>query len=842
MFFGLASLIAIAYLPGALIFRLPVANRPRRAALPADERAFWAVGLSVTITTLVALALAAAGAYTFPRLAGIGVALSVVLLLAGRERLRFTPRAAAPTWTAAMPLALVALGFYLYFPSSEYVMGGKDPGTYMNEGIQIAQGGSLTIHDPTLAALPEEFRALFLTGGPADIQEGLHQGMRFMGFFVANRSRGEVVGQFPHAFSAWIAIGYGLDGLSGARRVVGAWAMFGLLAVYFATARVVGRLPAFAGVLLLAINVAEVWYARYPNSEVMQQALLFAALLAAARAYRDDDAFFAPVTAVLLGTLMFVRLDSVVILASVCAGLFLVLADGRRLGWLFLIPFAAMLAVAAAYFAGLMRANLAMPLGHLGGAWGVAIEVALLSGAGLLVRRACGRWPARMRAARQWFPRALAVGLAAAAAYAYFLREPGGRLALHDAYALRMFAWYVGPAGLLAAVAGFAIVAWSRFWKDPVLLTAGALVSAFFFYKIRIVPEHFWQARRYLAVILPLACVMMAAGACAGCQAWLSRGGHGVASATARLGAGVRHLALPVVFLGFVGWTFIAATRPLLHHVEYAGLIPAVEQIAQGFGERDLVLIEPRASSDAHVLAPPLAYIYARQVLLFSSARPDRAHVGQFLRWAVGAYDHVYLLAEGGLDIASPTLGITPVANRRFSIPEYESARNAYPREVRQKKFNLNIYRLQPGDRAAPVTNIDVGGFDDLWVLRMFAREEQDGVTYRWVRDLSYVSLLGVTPAARAIVLRAGDGGRPARAGQAQVQVYLNDHALGAVSVSGGFAEYRLAIPPEVAADAAATAGASVVRLLCTTWSPKAILGGSDDRELGVMLDRIRVE
>jgi hypothetical protein len=374
-----------------------------------------------------------------------------------------------------------------------------------------------------------------------------------------------------------------------------------------------------------------------------------------------------------------------------------------------------------------------------------------------------------------------------------------------------------------------------------VLLTAGALVSAFFFYKIRIVPEHFWQARRYLPVILPLACVMMAAAAFAGTHIRLPRG-HGSASAAARLGARVRNVALPVVLLGFIGWTFVAATRPLFRHVEYAGLIPSIEQLAQGLGERDLVLIEPRYSSDAHVLATPLAYIYARHVLLFSSPRPVRAHVEQFLHWAAGTYEKVYLIAEGGLDIASPTLGVTPVGNRRFSIPEYESARNAYPREVRQKKFNLNTYRLQTGNRAAPVTDLDVGGFDDLWVLRMFARQEQDGVTYRWVRNLSYVSLLGIPSASRTIVLRAGDGGRPARAGEARMEVYLNDHLLGSVTVSGGFADYRLPIPPEIAAEAAGKAGASIVRLICTTWSPKAVLGGSDDRALGVMLDRIRVE
>jgi len=841
MFLALASLIAIAYLPGAVIFRLPVANRPRRAALPADERAFWAVILSVTITTLVALALAALGEYTFARLVGIDVALYSVLLLAGSGRLRFAPAAAAPTWTTATPLVLVALGLYLFFPSSEYVMGGKDPGTYMNEGIQIAQHGSLVIHDPTLAAVPEEFRDVFLSGDPADIQAGLHQGVRFMGFFVADRSRGEVVGQFPHAFPSWIAIGYGLDGLSGARRAVGVWAILGLLAVYFATARVVGRLPAFAGVLLLAINVAEVWYARYPNSEVMQQALLFAALLALARAYRDGDAFFAPVAAVLLGTLMFVRLDSLVILACVGAGLLLLIADGKRLGWWFLIPLAAMLAVAAAYFAGPMRAYLAIPMLQIGGIRGLLLAPALLFGTGLAIRAARQRWPAWVQAAQPWIPRVLAACVVTAAAYAYFLREAVGRLAEHDAYAFRTFAWYVGPVGLLAALAGFAIVAWSRFWRDPVLLTAGALVSAFFFYKIRIVPEHFWQARRYLPVILPLACVMMAAAAFAGYQAWAQRAGS-TPSTPDRFRAGLRYLAIPVALLGFIGWTFVAATHPLFRHVEYAGLIPSIEQLAQGFGERDLVLIEPRYSSDAHVLATPLAYIYARHVLLFSSPRPDRAHVEQFLRWAAGTYEKVYLIAEGGLDIASPTLGITPVGNWRFSIPEYESSRNAYPREVRQKKFNLNTYLLQLGDRAAPVTDIDVGGFDDLWVLRMFARQEQDGVTYRWVRNLSYVSLLGIPASTRAIVLRAGDGGRPARAGEAQVQVYLNDHLLGSVSVSGGFAEYRLPIPPEVAADAAGRAGASIVRLICTTWSPKAILGDSDDRALGVMLDRIRVE
>ena len=841
MLLALASLIVIGYLPGALIYRLPVADRPRRAALAPDERAFWAVIISCTITTLLALALAAAGAYTLGRLLVADIALAAILLAAARGKLAYAGLAARPAWTIAMPAAIIALGAYLFFPSSEYVMGGKDPGTYMNEGIQIGQHGSLVIHDSALAALPEEFRPLFLSGAPRDIEQGLHQGVRFMGFFVADRSRGEVMGQFPHGFPAWIAVAYNIDGLSGARRAVGAWAILGLLAVYFAGSRFAGRAPAFIATVLLGINVAEVWYARYPNSEVMQQALLFAALLALARAYRDGNRFFAPVAAVLLGSIVFVRLDSLVVLGAVCAGLLLLVADGTRLGWSFLLPLALLLASAAAYFAGPMRAYLGTPLALMGGLPGLAAALGLLAAAGVATRRARAAWPSLVESLQRWVPRVLAVSIVAAAGYAYFLREPAGRLAVHDAYALRVFGWYVGPAGLLAAIAGFVALAWTRFWKDPVLLTAGSLVAAFFFYKIRIVPEHFWQARRYLPLILPFACLMMAAGAFV---AYRRRMGPAQCSLPLRprMSAALLYLAPPLGLLAFIGWTFAEGTRPILNHVEYAGLIPAVERLAGQFGDRDLVLVEPRNSSDAHVLATPLAYVYARNVLLFSSPRPGRTDVGRFLAWADRTYDRVFLVAEGGIDLASPSVGITPIRNERFSIPEYESARNAYPREVRRKKFNLNIYDLQVVDHAAAVVDLDIGGFDDPWVLRMFARQEQDGITYRWVRDRSFVGLIGVPSSARAIVIRAGDGGRPAAAGPANVEVFLNDRAVGTITVRGGFAEYRLDMPPDMAADAAARATPALVRLQCSTWAPKDFLGGSDDRQLGIMLDRIRVE
>src|SRR4029078_11989526 len=81
--------------------------------------------------------------------------------------------------------------------------------------------------------------------------------------------------------------------------------------------------------------------------------------------------------------------------------------------------------------------------------------------------------------------------------------EPGGRTAAFDAYAMRTFAWYVTPIGLGAAIVGWALLARRLFWRDPAFFLTVTTYSVFFFYKMRIVPEHFWSTRRFLAFTLP---------------------------------------------------------------------------------------------------------------------------------------------------------------------------------------------------------------------------------------------------------------------------------------------------------------------------------------------------
>jgi len=51
-----AQLALVGWLPGAAVFRLPWLNRDARASLDAEERGFWAVVLSASLSLAIVIA------------------------------------------------------------------------------------------------------------------------------------------------------------------------------------------------------------------------------------------------------------------------------------------------------------------------------------------------------------------------------------------------------------------------------------------------------------------------------------------------------------------------------------------------------------------------------------------------------------------------------------------------------------------------------------------------------------------------------------------------------------------------------------------------------------------
>jgi hypothetical protein len=822
------ELLIVGWLPGAVMFRLPLADRDRRAGLPAEERVYWAVILSVATSLSLVLALAALHRYSFKRLVIADLLIAATLAVAARFNLRLGAKARRPGLAACIPLALALVGAWRFLPPSEYIIGGKDPGVYLNSGIQIAQRGAIVVHDPVVAAVPAFARDLFF---PRDANRAHFVAPRFMGFFILDPDTGAVVSQFPHVFPASIAIGHALNGLKGALWTFAFWGVLGLLSVYFAGARLLGRPAAAAAATLLLLSVVQVWFSRYPNADIVMQAILFAALLANARAHVDDDRFFAPVAGTLVALLLFLRFDAVVAVAAMVASLALGYIAGQRVRWTFVAPLAAGCALCLWYLLGPMREYFQLPLVFISNLprWEYVVA-AVGSAALLLLVLVARRSPKVSQRVVNVFPTALTLAVVALAAYALVFRHPGGKLTDYDAFALRNFAdYYFTRGALVVAVIGYVLVARGLFWRDPAFILTLTAFSVFFFYKIRIAPEHFWAARRFIPVILPGGLLLVAAAALTGVRGRLlfTRAIRGP---------------IGIVFIALLAVQYARAARPVAGHVEYAGIIPRLEKLAGQIGDDDLLIVESRDSgSDVHVLGLPLAYTYARNALLFSNARPDKAMFAAFLEGARAKYRRVLFLGGGGTELLSSRWSVRPIASERFQIPEYESAWNAYPRQPKAKEFEYSVYEFGPPVALSGANELDIGVNDDLNVTRFHAKEISEGRTIRWSQRQSFVIVNRMLPGDRTLAIWMKDGGRPPAAPPADVTILIGDRELGTVRVSSGFQEYAIPIPAEVAVAAAATGEPVSITLRTTTWKPRDLLGTPDDRELGVMVDRVAV-
>ena len=91
------ELLIVGWLPGAVMFRLPLLDRDRRARLTAEERGYWMVVLSAATSIALVLAMAALHRYSFKRLLMADALLAIALAAAGRANLRLGAAARRPS-------------------------------------------------------------------------------------------------------------------------------------------------------------------------------------------------------------------------------------------------------------------------------------------------------------------------------------------------------------------------------------------------------------------------------------------------------------------------------------------------------------------------------------------------------------------------------------------------------------------------------------------------------------------------------------------------------------------------------------------------------------------------
>ncbi|MBI4507113.1 MAG: hypothetical protein HY691_16405, partial [Chloroflexi bacterium] len=358
----LVLLAAALWAPAALL--AGVARRPGEPALPAVERLTVGAALALVLVAWLSLVLATFDLFSGAALVS-GLALCGLLATAwasqrGRSaspppRVPASPRlgvlasAGAERAAAAGLLAVLAAAALLYQPPFPYVLGGLDPGVYVNTAAQVVRSGGLMWHDADLAGLPPDLRAVLFREEPRPFSFGSRQ----IGFYIADLDRGLVVPHGLHLYPALMAALWWAGGLDLALRAGLLAALVALAAVYCCGRRLGGPAAGLVAAAALAASVGPSWFARFPSAEPLAQAQVWAGLLVLLIALRGGGRAIPLLGGALLGSAHLTKVELVAVpVVLVGLAVWLSLAGRWRpvLGW-YLGGYAAMAGHAALHAA-----------------------------------------------------------------------------------------------------------------------------------------------------------------------------------------------------------------------------------------------------------------------------------------------------------------------------------------------------------------------------------------------------------------------------------------------------------------------------------------------------------
>jgi len=803
---------------------------------------FRAVLAGFLLHSAVALLLVEVGRFswgTFLIVEGV-VGLLLAAGLGWRRKISW-PR---PVWEDLVPLGLLLLAALLLGEPHPAILGGTDPGVYIGIGAHILRVGSLRSTDPVWAAMDPRVAREFLFVNQPGMSIPYH---RLPGFYTLDEASGETLPQFYHLYPLWLALSFGVAGLSEGLFITPVLAAWSLVAVYYAGRAVAGKWPALAGSLLLGLNPLFIWLGRHPISEVPAQFLLFSSgyALVTFLESNEQDRPAGLLAGAALGGLLHTRVDSVLVLALVGAWLtFRLLTPGRRWSGLypFLLPFGISLGHWGVYL-GLFTWG--YTIDALGGALRfllgpVAWPMAILGTLGflfLLFLNRRGRLAAFLPALRV----AVAGGILLLSGWAWFVWPH-----LASPQRVGFYAWngwqfypvsqgqnflhlvgYLSPLGMALGLAGLCLLTLRgevqrAAWTVGLALLYGLLYT----YRNTEYPILPYTMRRHFVALIPVLMLMVgyALYRLAHIQRWAGR-------------------AAAVALLLLLGWTFLEASLLPLQVNDFAGIEGQIAELAERFSPQDILLFTD-AGGAGTALAFPLQYLHQRTSLVLQHPQPDSLLLHEQVQDWWRENRNVYVLVSEGESRLSPevfSLEWLGTCSLRWKQLEYLLDR--LPEKVIEQEARYNLYRLADAGEYPGKPVVDVGAGDYPYLVGGFWAPEQtpEGMTFRWTDGNARVELPGrwfASPGVLTLTLRLQPGW--GTEGKPFLEVWLGGVLLQQFSPGPEMREYAIPIPQDLKV-LLAEQSTVLLRLNGSTWVP-ASAGLSDTRRLGVALDRIAVE
>ncbi len=551
-------------------------DRGPRSSITLSEAVLCALIAAIAVAGWASLGLAIVGLLTRGALLVVAVGCAVIVGVGFR---RWPPPPVVHDHGDVIVLLACLIAAVFYLPGADYLFGDKDPGVYATHAFAIARHGSTEIPDEV---------GVRLTG----FDGGYPQGGRFAGYWYSSNDRVAALPQFFHMFPALLASAkliFGSTAVLQANPIIGIISIGTLTAV---TRRAFGIVVAGIAGVVMATNMVNIFFAKWPSTETLAQLVLAGMALLVILAMETNWAPFALLAGVLASISFLNRPDGVLIVFLAVGAIAFAVAtfvDTRlivagSIGLIAPLPWVWFQAYErnAAY----ARGN-GVPSDRVVLALAVA---ALVAGFG--VRRfAPGFLPRLVPRSQAALHRLAVATLLVVGAWAAFsglrprlLGETIQRLpnrpelATLDEVNLRRLFFFFNPAGLVLFWIGVAVVVVIHRRRNAwVLLAPGLALLPVYIWKARISPRLMWWGRRFVPAIVPVIAIVIAVAA-----VWL----------LVRRGRwqGVGRL-VAIGCLTLVLGTQLYQSRRLIGYREWDGSGGFLEQVEDLAGGDDVVLV-----------------------------------------------------------------------------------------------------------------------------------------------------------------------------------------------------------------------------------------------------------
>ncbi|MBN1247665.1 MAG: hypothetical protein JXC32_08410 [Anaerolineae bacterium] len=692
-------------LPGYLAQEVVFSRKPKYAAASRWEVLLGAVLASTLWTGGLAVLLLQFGWFSFSLLMACNV--GVVAVSAGLAIVLHVPlwgRAKRPS-TADWLLLLALVGIAaVYLRPHEFVTGGADAGVYVNLGETISTTGGWLLKEELIAHLPEALYPAFFRQQPPAASTRF---LKFPGFYLTNPSAGEITPQFYPLHPTWLAIFNAAGGLRFSLLATPVWGILAGTAVAAVAHQLFGARSGRLSLFLLSFTATQVWFARYPTSEMLTQFLLFGGMWALIRYLRTGSPWYAALAGSALGEVMLVRVDLYFLLAlPIALGVWRLLAGRLTRRDLILPGLMGVHLVQSLVFAWtrsrpyvvsvfgpyVTRASRVPPVVL------VAFLVVALSSVALVIYHL--RWRRRNplnqaeKLARIWdySMRVLAVIVVLAAFYAYFVRprlaDPGvswyywygdQEIANVEPYNMVRLGWYLTPLGLALGTLGAYLALKGGVTVDrAVLMGIGLFFTVLFVQSSRNNPHHIYVMRRYVPAVIPFLIMMMAYAID---RLWSVPGR-------------VRFLG-PATGVVLSVWLVLSA-RLEFSHIEYEGFLAQITPQIEALGESAVILFnDDLPVSAGAILGTPLDYLYGHTVFDLQEEFVDpEVLAAQVAVWQSQGLR--VLLAEGSHAVPDllPTVDREPFLDFSATYPILEVSYEHKPREIWNQTMEVRFFEV----------------------------------------------------------------------------------------------------------------------------------------------------